>query len=133
MFCVHSIKQMIEARMRNFINRLDAICHPFPGTHVLGLISSIFLRRRWFFGRPLVRLGISPTRQCQYQRLPKQPRPINTSLHRNHLSFGLNGCRPAARFHDYSVARNSNHTITRSNASRKRQSPHLEAQCWPNN
>ena len=32
---------MIEARMRNLINRLDAICHPFPGTHVLGLISSV--------------------------------------------------------------------------------------------
>ena len=28
--------------MRNLINRLDAICHPFPGTHVLGLISSFF-------------------------------------------------------------------------------------------
>ncbi len=27
--------------MRNLINRLDAICHPFPGIHVLGLISSI--------------------------------------------------------------------------------------------
>ena len=40
-FCVHSVKQMIEARMRNLINRLDAICHPFPGIHVLGLISSV--------------------------------------------------------------------------------------------
>ncbi|MEC8125998.1 MAG: peptidoglycan DD-metalloendopeptidase family protein [Pseudomonadota bacterium] len=27
--------------MRNLINRLDAICHPFPGTHALGLISSV--------------------------------------------------------------------------------------------
>ena len=27
--------------MRNLINRLDAICHPFPGIHVLGLISSV--------------------------------------------------------------------------------------------
>ena len=42
MFCVHSVKQQIEIRMRNLINRLDAICHPFPGTHVLGLISSFF-------------------------------------------------------------------------------------------
>ena len=41
MFCVHSFKQKIEIRMRNFINRLDAICHPFPKIHVLGLISSI--------------------------------------------------------------------------------------------
>ena len=41
MFCVHSVKQMIEARMRNLINRLDAICHPFPGTHALVLISSV--------------------------------------------------------------------------------------------
>ena len=41
MFCVHSVKQKIEIRMRNLINRLDAICHPFPGTHALGLISSV--------------------------------------------------------------------------------------------
>jgi murein DD-endopeptidase MepM/ murein hydrolase activator NlpD len=27
--------------MRNLINRLDAICHPFPGTHVLGVVSSL--------------------------------------------------------------------------------------------
>ncbi len=27
--------------MRNLINRLDAICHPFPGTHVLGVIGSL--------------------------------------------------------------------------------------------
>ena len=26
--------------MRNLINRLDAICHPFPGIHVLGLVGS---------------------------------------------------------------------------------------------
>ena len=29
--------------MRNLINCLDAICHPFPGTHVLGLISSVLI------------------------------------------------------------------------------------------
>ena len=27
--------------MRNLINRLDAICHPFPGIHVLGLVGSL--------------------------------------------------------------------------------------------
>ncbi|HAY54357.1 MAG TPA: peptidase M23, partial [Gammaproteobacteria bacterium] len=27
--------------MRNLINRLDAICHPFPGIHVLGVVSSV--------------------------------------------------------------------------------------------
>jgi murein DD-endopeptidase MepM/ murein hydrolase activator NlpD len=27
--------------MRNLINRLDAICHPFPGAHVLGVVSSL--------------------------------------------------------------------------------------------
>ena len=27
--------------MRNFINRLDAICHPFPGIHVLVLVGSL--------------------------------------------------------------------------------------------
>jgi len=27
--------------MRNLINRLDAICHPFPGTHVLGVVGSL--------------------------------------------------------------------------------------------
>ena len=29
--------------MHNFINRLDAICHPFPGTHVLGVVGSLLL------------------------------------------------------------------------------------------
>ena len=29
--------------MSNLINRLDAICHPFPGTHALGLISSVLI------------------------------------------------------------------------------------------
>ena len=29
--------------MHNFINRLDAICHPFPGTHVLGVVGSSYL------------------------------------------------------------------------------------------
>ena len=38
--------------MRNLINRLDAICHPFPGTHVLGLISSVF---------PITSLAVWPT------------------------------------------------------------------------
>lgn len=28
--------------MRNLINRLDAICHPFPGIHVFGLAGSLF-------------------------------------------------------------------------------------------
>ena len=27
--------------MRNLINRLDAICHPFPGIHVLGVLGSV--------------------------------------------------------------------------------------------
>ena len=29
--------------MHNLINRLDAICHPFPGTHVLGVVGSLLL------------------------------------------------------------------------------------------
>jgi murein DD-endopeptidase MepM/ murein hydrolase activator NlpD len=43
MICVHSLKPKFGIRMRNFINRLDAICHPFPGTHVLGVVGSLLL------------------------------------------------------------------------------------------
>ena len=40
--CVHSVKLRDRIRMRNLINRLDAICHPFPGIHVFGLVGSLF-------------------------------------------------------------------------------------------
>jgi murein DD-endopeptidase MepM/ murein hydrolase activator NlpD len=43
LICVHSLKPKFGIRMRNFINRLDAICHPFPGTHVLGVVSSLLI------------------------------------------------------------------------------------------
>jgi murein DD-endopeptidase MepM/ murein hydrolase activator NlpD len=43
MICVHSRKPKFGLQMRNLINRLDAICHPFPGTHVLGGVGSLLL------------------------------------------------------------------------------------------
>lgn len=66
--------------MRNFINRLDAICHPFPGIHVLVLVGSLL-----FIGALVAWPAVGETAGRTGESMPIPALSIWTERTKNHV------------------------------------------------